>query len=168
MMLLATHKVPACAGWRAQDAAMLTALANSKRGWSKFHTIVLWLGNIKVHCDLLPHAMSWRETEMGAAKVVVVPALWVCPLCCDHPPTTDGGCFDLDVCDSCLDSSVQSPAYLLSDGDDQTDNETGKEDEDGNGCDEKHELGVHTLLRPPDVHVLHPKRVPGVVYLKYL
>ena len=105
---------------------------------------------------------------MGAAKVVVLPALWVCPLCCDRPPTTEGGCFDLDMCDGCLDSSGESPACLSSDGDDQTDNETGKEDEDGNGCDEKHELGVHTLLRPPDVHVLPPKRVPGAVYLNSL
>jgi hypothetical protein len=105
---------------------------------------------------------------MGAAKAVVLPALWVCPLCCDCPPTTEGGCFDLDVCDSGLDSSVESPACLPSHGDDQTDNETGKEDEDGNGCNEKHELGVHTLLRPPDIHVLHPKRVPGAVYLNSL
>jgi hypothetical protein len=29
-------------------------------------------------------------------------------------------------------------------------------------------LGVHRLLRPPDVHVLHAKRVPGEVYLKEL
>ena len=105
---------------------------------------------------------------MGAAKVVVLPVLWVCPLCGDRPPTTEGGCFDLDVCDGGLDSSVQSPVCLSSHGDDQTDHETGKEDEDGNGCNEKHELGVHTLLRPPKVQVLPPKRVPGAVYLNSL
>jgi hypothetical protein len=82
---------------------------------------------------------------MGAAKVVVLPALGVCPFCCDRPPTTDGGCFDLDVGDGGLDSSVESPACLSSEGD----NETGyqrKKDEAGNACNEKHELGVHTLL----------------------
>ncbi len=105
---------------------------------------------------------------MGAAKVVVLPDLWVCPLCCDRPPTTEGGYFDLDVCDGCVDSSVESPACLSSDGDDETDNETGQEDEAGNECNDKHGLGVHTLLRPPEVHVLHPKRVPEEVYLKYL
>ena len=105
---------------------------------------------------------------MGAAKVVVLPALGVCPLCCDPPPTTEGGCFDLDVGDGCLDSSIKSPACWSSDGEDQTDHQTGKEDEDGNQYHKKHELGVHSLLRPPDVHVLPLKRVPGEVYLKEL
>ena len=108
------------------------------------------------------------EFEMGAAKVVVLPALWVCPFCCDRPPTTDGGCFDLDVGDGGLDSSGESPACWSSEGDDQTDHQTGQQDEANKEYNEKHELGVHTLLRPPDVHVLHPKRVPGEVYLKDL
>ena len=95
---------------------------------SQFHVIVLWLSGVKAHCDLLSDAMFRREVNMGAAKVVVLPALWVCPLCCDRPPTTDQGRFDLDVCDSCVDSSVESSACSTPEGDDETD----KEDEVGN------------------------------------
>ncbi len=69
---------------------------------------------------------------MGAAKMVWLPGLWVCPLCCDRPPTTEGGCFDLDMCDGCFDSSVESPACSTPEGDDKTGNETDKEDESGN------------------------------------
>ena len=105
---------------------------------------------------------------MGAAKVVALPTLWICPLCCDRPPTTEGGCFDLHVCDSGLDSSGKPAACWSSEGDDQTDHQTGKQDEASNEYNEEHELGVHRLLRPPDVHVLHAKRVPGEVYLKEL
>jgi hypothetical protein len=46
---------------------MLRALAHAKRGWSKFHPIVLWLVGIKVHDDVLPNMMMWRELETAAA-----------------------------------------------------------------------------------------------------
>ncbi len=67
---------------------------------------------------------------MGAAKVVVLPALWVCPLCCDRPPTTEGGCFDLDVCDGCVHSSVGPPVYSTLEGDEETDKETEENEAD--------------------------------------
>jgi hypothetical protein len=47
----------------------LTALAKSKRGLSKFHTIVLRLVGIKVHNATLPNMMMmWREVDMAAAE----------------------------------------------------------------------------------------------------
>jgi hypothetical protein len=134
---------------------------------SEFHVIIRWLGGVKAHCDLLSDVMFRMGVQMGAAKVVWLPAPWVCPLCCDRPPTTDGGRFDLDVCDGGIHSSVGSPVYSMPEGDEETDHET-EEDEADNGCNEKHDLGVHTLMRPPDVDVFLPKRVPGEVYLKYL
>ncbi len=94
----------------------------------QFHVIVLWLGGVKAHCDLLSDAMFRREVNMGAAKVVWLPALWVYPLCRNCPPTTDGGRFDLDACDGCVHSFVESPVYSTLGGDEETDNET-KEDE---------------------------------------
>src|SRR5215469_15979609 len=112
--------------------------------------------------------MFWREFDMGATKVVVLPALGVCPLYCERPPTTERGRFDLDVGDGCLDSPGASPACLSPEGDNQTDHQNGQEDEASNEYHEKHELGVHSLLPPPDVHVLPLKRVPGAVYLKEL
>jgi len=92
--------------------------------------IVLWLSGVKAHCDLLSDAMFRREVNMGAAKVVVLPALWVCPLCCDRPPTTEGGCFDLDVCDGCVHSSVGPPVYSTLEGDEETDKETEENEAD--------------------------------------
>ncbi len=62
--------------------------------------------------------------KTGAAKVVSLPALWVCPLCCDRPPTTDRGGFDLDACDGCIHSSVGSPVDSTLKGDEETDHET--------------------------------------------
>jgi len=70
---------------------------------------------------------------MVAAKVVVLPALWVCPLCCDRPPITDQGCFDLDVGDGCVHSSVEYPACSTpAGGGEETDAKTDKEDEASN------------------------------------
>ena len=94
----------------------------------QFHVIVLWPGGVKAHCDLLSEAMFRGEVNMGAAKVVWLPALWVYPLCRNCPPTTDGGRFDLDACDGCVHSFVESPVYSTLGGDEETDNET-KEDE---------------------------------------
>lgn len=129
---------------------------------------MLWPGRIKVHGDLLPHVLAWTGMEMGAAKAVVSPALRVYPLCSDRPPTTEGGCFDLDEGDGGLDSSGTSAACWSAEGDDQTDHQTGQQDEANNQYNEKHELGVHRLVRPPKVHVLQAPRVPGQVYLKQL
>jgi hypothetical protein len=45
-----------------------TALVNSKRGLSKFHTMALRLVGIKVDDDMLPDMMMWREVETAAAE----------------------------------------------------------------------------------------------------
>ena len=66
---------------------------------------------------------------MGAAKVVVAPALWVCPLCGDRPPTTDRGGFELDVGDGRVHSSVESQARSTPVGGNETGNQADKEDE---------------------------------------
>jgi hypothetical protein len=60
--------------------SVLAVLANSKRGLSKFHLRVLWLGSIKVYSDLLSDVMFWKETEMRAAKGEGLFSLEVCPL----------------------------------------------------------------------------------------
>ena len=55
----------------------LTALAKSKRGVSKFHTIALRLVGIKVHDDALPNMMMWREVETAATESEYPVGLWV-------------------------------------------------------------------------------------------
>jgi len=68
---------------------------------------------------------------MGAAKVVWLPALRIRPLCCDRPPATDRGRFDLDVRDGCVHPFVGSSAHSTLEGDEETDYET-KENEADN------------------------------------
>jgi hypothetical protein len=48
--------------------SLQTALANSKRGLSKFHTMALRLVGIKVDDDMLPDLMMWRKVETAAAE----------------------------------------------------------------------------------------------------
>ena len=57
--------------------SILTALAKSKRGLSKFHTIVLRLVGIKVHDDALPNMMMWRKVETAATESEYPASLWV-------------------------------------------------------------------------------------------
>ena len=108
---------------------MLLGPVSLQRCGSQFHEIVLGLGGVKVHRDLLSHALLRTVTNRGAAKVVVLPGLWVCPHCCDRPPTTERGGFDLDVGDGRVHSSVESQARSTPGGANETDNQAEKEDE---------------------------------------
>ena len=89
--------------------SVLTVLANSKRGRSKFHTIDLWISGLIVHCYMLPNVKFWWEPDMRAAKGKCEPGLRVWPYGCQSPPTAQRGGFYPDLCDGSIHAPVKSP-----------------------------------------------------------
>ena len=94
-----------------------------KRGWSQFHTIVVRLVGIKVHCDALPDMMMWRELETAAAEREDPADLRVEPLCCHRPPTAHRARFYLNLDDRGFGSPVEAPSSLTLEGDDKASDE---------------------------------------------
>ena len=121
---------------------MLRALAKSKRGWSKFHPIVLWLVGIKVHDDVLPNLMMWRELETAAAEREDPAGHRVEPLCCHYPPTAHRAGFYLDLGDGGFGSPVEAPLSLTLEGDDEACDQY----ERGNRYEDEHGLDIHRLF----------------------
>src|SRR5712692_2856104 len=122
---------------------------------SQFHTRVLWHGGIKVHGDLLPKAMFWREMEMRAAEGEGLTSLWVRPLRCHRPPTAHRGCFYLNLADRSSNASSASPGaspgILTPEEQDQAEDEG----EAGKCYNDEHRLCVHRLSPLPEVQGGH-------------
>ncbi len=56
---------------------MLSSLVVNHSVSSKFDAMVLWLGSVKTHRDVLPNVLFWWEIEMVAAKDTCLAALQV-------------------------------------------------------------------------------------------
>ena len=58
-------------------AVNLESVGEYKTTFSKFHSIVLWLFDVKVHDDMLPDTMMWREVDVVASKGEYPPSVGV-------------------------------------------------------------------------------------------